>query len=197
MNQEKPDNCRRGPAGFGQTICSISRTDHLYRAAIEARSATLGITRLQLFILVALERQLLSHSGEPLSQKDFVNLYRVSAASVTDAVRKLESAGFLTRTVSKTDNRLNEVRITEEGLRLLGKTRAQFKEVERVVADGITEEELQIFRSVLNKMETNLCKLPEVEGAAHYPLLGFRGKEVGSPYVPDGTELDTEEREER
>ena len=82
---------------------------HLHRKRIEAIINELGLFDGQFPILDVLDEL------GTASQKEVANKLHVSAASMTNSVKRLEKNGYLTCIVSSKDRRSHQLSLTEKG----------------------------------------------------------------------------------
>ena len=134
-----------------QTVQAICQTDRCHRAAIEARLADLGIHRTQHMVLMYLFRH-----EETATQREIAQEFRISQAAVSVTLNKLEGAGYIKRESCDRDGRVNRIRITPEGRKLIDRTHELFGQVDEAMFKGISREELTRLRELLARMQENL-----------------------------------------
>ncbi len=98
----------------------------------------------------------LSRKNAPVSQKELADEFEISPAAVAVACKKLEAQGYITRTASETDNRVNELLVTPKGKALAEETKRFFYGMDLEMFKGLSEEELKTFTACLEKMQENL-----------------------------------------
>ena len=157
-------------------VSSLMKTERMHKAVVDSRISALGIHRGQHSIMREIARAEKDPDGKALSQKDIAQLFGVSAAAVAMMMKKMESDGYITRKMSSSDNRFNELHLTELGHSMLAQSREIFHESETATYDGISEEDLAIFMRCLEKMQENLSAMPELDGKNDLPKGGFGGK---------------------
>ena len=81
-----------------------------------------------------------------------------STAAVTTTLKRLEKEGYIARSTTDEDNRKNEIRITEAGRAAVDQSRALFYAVDKNMFKGMSEEELEAFTKVLERMRENLTE---------------------------------------
>ena len=132
------------------------RTGRMHKSMLDARVREIGIHRTQHRILMRLAK-----CGALPSQKELADHLDVTPAAVTGALKKIEQDGYIERTLGH-DSRFNEVNITEKGKALVEKTRRMFSEADIAMFDGLTEQELDNYISVLEKLQENIKRQSEV-----------------------------------
>lgn len=99
---------------------------------------------------------LIDNDGSEITQKDIeVHTHR-SKATVSGLLDTLEKRQLIVRVPSACDKRKKLVCITEEMRRNIKPVQAQFKEVEAVLLQDISSEELEVFHRVVFQMIENV-----------------------------------------
>ena len=129
----------------------LINADRMHRSAIEAKTEKLGIHRSQHLALltVALEE------GKQ-NQITIAEQLQISPAAVSVTMKKLEKGGFIDRCDTETDARQKRLTLTEKGKKTVAETRVLFDQVDDMMCEGISGEELDTFCAVLSKMIENL-----------------------------------------
>ena len=133
----------------------LMHTGRLHKAMIDARVKDIGIHRTQHRILMHLAR----HEKLP-SQKELAEHLDITPAAVTGALKKIEHDGYVERTLGH-DNRYMELRITDKGRALVQETKRLFSEADASIFEGFSDEELDLYISSLEKLESNIKKQHE------------------------------------
>lgn len=123
----------------------------MHHCAIESKINTTGVHKSQHMILMYLYRK----NGE-VSQKDIAEHFEISPAAVTVSLKKLEAGGYIERNCAKTDNRYNEIRITDKGKEVVEYSRQVFECVDEKTFEGISTEERETLVALLDKVIFNL-----------------------------------------
>ena len=95
------------------------------------------------------------------SQDELAKDICLNKSTVARALTQLENLGYVIRTVNPSDKRQTLVEPTEKMLSVLPKVRSVTAEWNRLIFEGIPEEELAVFNSVIKKMEENARKAIE------------------------------------
>lgn len=135
-----------------QAINMMIKTDHMHKCLIDSRVSELRIHRTQHRILMHLAR-----CNTLPSQKDMAEHLKVTPAAVTGAIKKLEADGYVERTTGQ-DNRYYELSITEKGRELVNKSRKMFCEIDSLMFEGFSDEELNNYISCLERLQANISK---------------------------------------
>jgi DNA-binding MarR family transcriptional regulator len=75
-----------------------------------------------------------------------------SKPSVTDAVKKLEKLGFVTKERSTQDRRVVHVKLTEKGQKLKTAKQRTLEQYENFIRTSLDEKELSQFEQILEKL---------------------------------------------
>lgn len=100
-------------------------------------------------------RFLHQNSDRDIYQKDLEAVLTIGKSTVTNLVKQMEQKGLIRREEVKSDARLKRLCITEDGVKKHLETISMFDEIEEGIRAGISEEELEIFFSVVEKMQKN------------------------------------------
>lgn len=139
-------------------VCRLFiRTDRLHRCAVEKSVSELGIHRSQHFLLMRIAK-----CGGRVSQKKLAEALMVSGAAVAVSLKKLEAGGYIEKVRGESDSRCNEVCLTDKGRAVIDESERRFLAVDGRMCEGISESELAVFVSCLEKMQANLLP-PEEE----------------------------------
>ncbi|MFG2819027.1 MarR family winged helix-turn-helix transcriptional regulator [Kitasatospora sp. NPDC048365] len=133
------------PAVTGTSLLYlVKRTELAVRARLDELFKPAGITALQYTALTVLER----HDG--ISAAQLARDSFVTAQSMADMVRALETRGLIRREPNPGNRRERLVLLAEPGRRLLAEYAGPARELEaRMVAD-LTAEQVDGFREALN-----------------------------------------------
>ena len=132
------------------------RLDRLHRAAIDRQVGEIGLHRSQHRLLMYLNR----HEQTP-SQAELARFLEISPPAVTNSLKRLETEGYIGRECSKEDGRNNVIRITEKGRSVLNDTRHRFSEVDKAMLGELSEDEIETFCALTEKMYDNLKTFEE------------------------------------
>ena len=126
------------------------QTNRMHRHLIDSMVSEIGIHRTHHRILmhIALNDKL-------DSQKSLAEHIGVTPAAITFALKKLESDGYIKR-AQGSDNRFNEIVITDLGKEVVQNTRALFSEIDTSLFEGFSEEELDGYIAYHEKIQNNI-----------------------------------------
>lgn len=126
------------------------QTNRMHRHLIDSMVSEVGIHRTHHRILmhIALNDKL-------DSQKSLAEHIGVTPAAITVALKKLECDGYIKR-VQGSDNRFNEIVITDLGKKVVEETKALFSEIDMSLFKGFSEEELDGYIAYHKKIQSNI-----------------------------------------
>ena len=91
-----------------------------------------------------------------LTQQAISFIIQKDKNSVTQFIDNLEKKGLVTRSVAKEDRRVNNIVVTAEGMALKDSTKQLAIETMEKAVEGINEQDLQTFVTVLKKICSNI-----------------------------------------
>lgn len=113
-----------------------------------------GLNKTQIQIIF----YLLEHSDVEVCQKDLEDETHLKKASITGTLDSLEEKGIIIRTQSEIDKRKNVVALSELAVIERQKLRERITSIEENIQKGISEEEIETFHNVLEKIKENIKK---------------------------------------
>ena len=123
---------------------------HLSKYQAMKRMETLGLKPSQAGILF-----ILNCEGE-LSQRSLADKIGIKPPSMTVALRKLEERGYIRREQDEKDQRIVRIRLSEKGRECIESLKGIMSDMEEVLYQGITSEEMMLFRRLVLEMRENL-----------------------------------------
>ncbi|MFM5906360.1 MAG: MarR family winged helix-turn-helix transcriptional regulator [Novosphingobium sp.] len=132
---------------IGRLIILISR---ILRQDFDRSVAHLGVTRSQWAMIAVVSRM------PGTTQRKIAELLEMSEASAGRLIDRLCADGLLVRTEQDNDRRARAVHLTEKATPLLDYLGKLAMENESRVFNGFTDEELELFGKLLEKLRVNL-----------------------------------------
>lgn len=126
------------------------KCNRLHHALVETKVSALGLHRSQHSMLLTI-----NFNGN-ISQKELAKRMEISPAAVTVTIKKLEAQGFIQRSQSEDDSRVNNISVTPKGKEIIDKSSEIFDAVDRKTFDGFSEEELDQLTAYLKRISDNL-----------------------------------------
>lgn len=102
---------------------------------------------------------LIENRRKDVYQRDIEKQFSVSRATMTEILKLMEKNGLIERIPDETDRRLKKIKLTETALETDAKHKADIKEFEELIKEGLTDEELESFFNVINKISANVERL--------------------------------------
>ena len=99
---------------------------------------------------------LFKNQDREINQKDIEQHICVSKATISGALFSMEKNGFIERITSEKDQRSKKIIFTESSKEAYKSLSLVFNEVNEKLTTGITEEELNTFYAILDKLSNNL-----------------------------------------
>ncbi|MCX5130076.1 MarR family transcriptional regulator [Streptomyces sp. NBC_00193] len=129
----------------------VKRTELAVRARLEELLKPAGITALQYTALTVLER----HEG--ISAAQLARDSFVTAQSMADMVRALESHGLIRREPNPANRRERLILLADAGRRLLAEYAEPARLLEQRMVADLTAEQVERFREALNRTWRSLA----------------------------------------
>lgn len=101
-------------------------------------------------------RYLYEKQEEEVFQKDIEKFFSIGRSTVTNIIQLMEKNGYIARESVPGDARLKKVKLTDKGITNHEMVEAFITRLDRELIRGITEEELNTFYTVMNKIKGNL-----------------------------------------
>ena len=133
------------------------RTHRMHKQLLDSNVSKIGIHSTQHRILMHIAK-----NKRLDSQKSLAEHIGVTPAAITGSLKKLEKDGYIKR-VQGSDNRYNEVEITESGKIIVEKTRKLFSEIDKELFSGFSESELENYIYYIEKIQENIKRATENE----------------------------------
>ena len=124
---------------------------HMARERMDARMSRFGMTPAQTHVLLHLHQ-----SGGQLPQRELLDSLKVKPSTVNGILDRMEEKGLVERTVSGTDARQRLVALTLSGRKREEQVKQSFLEAEALIVRGLTKEETDTLRSLLERVIQNL-----------------------------------------
>lgn len=141
---------------FQNYVCfSLQATNHQLKKAIASKMAEISDDQnnmMQSRIIGFIH----SRQNKDIFQKDIEELLKIRRSTATGMLNTLEKKGLLERQPVSYDARLKKLVITPKGIQFSEKAVECIQSVERKVRSGLTEEEIENFFDVLNKIRKNM-----------------------------------------
>ena len=117
-----------------------------------------SLTRVQCATL----HYLYDHRDDNVFQKDIESEFCITGATATNILKGLERQALITREPMPGDARLKKIMLTDEGCACNAQAYENMRHMEETLAAGMTEEELENLRNLLDRVIANLEGLQEI-----------------------------------
>lgn len=101
-----------------------------------------------------------------ISQKELADLMGVKPPTITAALKKMEQLGYIVREQDSEDQRILRLRNTETGSACVGNIKAAMGEMEGIMYQDMSREEILLFRRFLMQIRDNILRQEEFWEAA-------------------------------
>lgn len=135
----------------GDALREVLTLSNSIRRILSSINKEYGISGSQIRCLHVIQRAEID--GGHINQKELEVIFNVQKSSMSELLRSMEEKNLIVRIPSKTDNRIKNVSLTEKGKRLSYLSYNDLANLERQCTTLITNDELEITKSTLNKMK--------------------------------------------
>lgn len=112
----------------------------------------IGLYRGQGMLLVILSHQ------EGLTHSEIAERLQISPSAATKVIKRLEKLNYLQRQPDPSDERISRVYLNPDGMAVIDRIHAAFLKINGVMSSGLSQEEQQLFRSLIGRIHANLEK---------------------------------------
>lgn len=95
---------------------------------------------------------------EAVFQKDIEEEYSIRPSTATELLKQMETNGLIRREPVAYDNRLKKIVLTDKALRYQHQVVEDLTALEETLIRGISEEDMEVFFRVIEKMLDNLSE---------------------------------------
>lgn len=99
---------------------------------------------------------LFMNEDKNVCQKDLENETKLKKASITGTLDSLEDKGLIERVVSLQDKRKNYIVLTDKAKQMMDILEAQLNDINEIAFRGVSDEEMEYFFSIIDKISNNL-----------------------------------------
>lgn len=101
---------------------------------------------------------LFKQKDKDIFQKDIETHFGIRRSTVTKILQLMESNGLIKRTAVLSDARLKKITLTEKAINMHEHFRKEIDSFEETLSKGLTEEELECFFCIADKIYNNLSE---------------------------------------
>lgn len=150
MSNISDGNCRKRNMIFMLVSFAIK-----HRKVMQSLLDKTGVYQAQHYLLMVIS------SNQYASQKELADSLEISTATVAVSLKKLENGGYIKKVMDEDDNRLNKIVITEKGNKVVEQSREIFKLRDEKIFHGFTDNEMDTFIELVQKLNRNLADMEE------------------------------------
>ncbi|MCR4561727.1 MAG: MarR family transcriptional regulator [Bacilli bacterium] len=143
---------------IGVEIRTTSNMIKCYIDQILSERLDFGLTGIEGMILSYIFR--LEDKGI-VTARDVMKSSKASKSTTSQSLTGLEKKGFITMGPSEEDKRVKIIQLTERGREAQAECRYVFQDIRKVISQGITEEEENLLREMLEKIQKNISRKEE------------------------------------
>ena len=100
-----------------------------------------------------------NNKDRDIFQKDFEQQFDIRRSTASNILALMEKNGLITRESVPYDARLKKITLTRKAVEIHHTVESSFEKLEDTLSRGITEEELEVFYRVLDKINSNLERI--------------------------------------
>lgn len=97
-----------------------------------------------------------NNQDKNLIQKDLADVFGRTTASITSMLSGLEKKGYIRREIPSDNERQKNIYVEEKGIELIDTFNKNFIELEEELISSLTEEEREMFLSILIKINNKM-----------------------------------------
>lgn len=101
-------------------------------------------------------KYILEHKEETICQKDLEMSLKVSKATISEVLLTMEKGEFIKRVSIPEDARAKRIVLTDTSLERFQELERNFKAINDILLDNISDKELAKFLNILRKMQHNI-----------------------------------------
>lgn len=144
------------PVSFDPLGMRIHEFNKLFKETINHEAAKYGINFSYIYIM-----KLLSQYQDGLNQRSICNMVHLKAPTISITLQNMEQDGFLIRKKDPNDSRNFIVQLSSYGNKKNQEIKQIFQDVENELLHTLTDEEYDLFSTVLDKMKQKLMQIKE------------------------------------
>ena len=133
-----------------EAVNIMIQTDRMHKHLLDSRVSGIGLHRTAHRILMHISR-----CDRLFSQKCLADHLGITPAAITGILKRLEKDGYISR-AQGTDNRFNEIELTELGRQVVEASALIFSDIDKSLFEGFSDEELEVYIACLKKIQNNI-----------------------------------------
>lgn len=98
------------------------------------------------------------NSDEEVLQCDLEKAIKLRRATISGVLKTMEKKDLITRVISSKDARVKKIILSDKTKKMYLESKAKLEALEELITSNISDNEINIFLEVINKMQENLMK---------------------------------------
>lgn len=98
------------------------------------------------------------NSDEEVLQCDLEKAIKLRRATISGVLKTMEKKNLITRVISSKDARVKKIILSDKTKKMYLESKAKLEVLEKLITSNISDNEINIFLEVINKMQENLMK---------------------------------------
>mgnify|MGYP000303296930 FL=1 len=98
------------------------------------------------------------NSDEEVLQCDLEKAIKLRRATISGVLKTMEKKNLITRVISSKDARVKKIILSDKTKKMYLESKAKLEALEELITSNISDNEINIFLDVMNKMQENLMK---------------------------------------
>lgn len=139
----------------------LLETSHQLKLYLDSEFGNTGLNGLQARILGFVEHN--DNLGKDVYQKDIEAEFKIRRSSVSSVLDTMEKNGYICRVSVLSDARLKKLVLTDKAKEVGLTHRNKIMEFEAGLEEGLTEDEIQTLKAILEKVVDNAIKMRKEE----------------------------------
>jgi len=131
------------------TVLQILRVADLLTRIGDSKVFGKELTQAQFNVLMVLRR----HGDKAMSQKDILAKLVSTKGNVSIHVTNLSRMGYIRKKTSKADSRVNEIRLTAKGRRILAGLEPTYVQHLREITDDLPRKQVEVAMALLEQLQ--------------------------------------------
>ena len=124
------------------------------------------------------------------TRKSFIEQrFGVTRSTSCRVLGLMEQKGLIAREPVKRDARLKKIVLTDKSRHIAEVLRDNAKNMERILLEGLEDDQIRQFMHVLDVMQTNLVKTGLIGDESRYPSLEIREQDASKSQVPQESQV--------
>lgn len=99
---------------------------------------------------------ILKHANTDIYQRDLENILQLRRATVSGVLQTMEKNHLIERLVDENDTRSKKIILNPNVISSFEGHFAKIKQMEQIMVEGLTNEEIEVFRKVIEQMKENI-----------------------------------------